>query len=132
MAKVESFDLDHTKVRAPYVRIAGVKHTPKGDTITKYDLRLTQKLILQPRLEADLAETGLAHLAGDAGDLDIEGMEGKKGRPLAVGGEEAGEEAVPGARAHGLKAVAGVGVHVRRATGRSAAATRRLSARRRL
>ena len=32
---VESFRLDHTKVRAPYVRLAGVKMTPKGDRIEK-------------------------------------------------------------------------------------------------
>lgn len=42
MANVESFDLDHTKVKAPYVRLAGVKQTPKGDQISKYDLRLLQ------------------------------------------------------------------------------------------
>lgn len=42
MANVESFDLDHTKVRAPYVRLAGVKTTPRGDSISKYDLRLLQ------------------------------------------------------------------------------------------
>ncbi len=42
MAKVESFDLDHTRVRAPYVRLAGVKHTAHGDAISKYDLRLLQ------------------------------------------------------------------------------------------
>lgn len=42
MANVESFDLDHTKVRAPYVRLAGVKQTPRGDLISKYDLRLLQ------------------------------------------------------------------------------------------
>lgn len=39
---VESFALDHTKVHAPYVRQAGVFHTPKGDVLTKYDLRFTQ------------------------------------------------------------------------------------------
>lgn len=42
MANVESFDLDHTKVEAPYVRLAGMKKTPRGDTISKYDLRLLQ------------------------------------------------------------------------------------------
>lgn len=42
MANVESFDLDHTKVKAPYVRLAGMKKTPRGDTISKYDLRLLQ------------------------------------------------------------------------------------------
>ena len=42
MANVESFDLDHTRVHAPYVRLAGVKTTPRGDKISKYDLRLLQ------------------------------------------------------------------------------------------
>ena len=39
---VESFDLDHTKVAAPYVRVAGRKELPGGDTLIKYDVRLTQ------------------------------------------------------------------------------------------
>ncbi|PTA67622.1 S-ribosylhomocysteine lyase [Deinococcus arcticus] len=42
MANVESFDLDHTRVHAPYIRLAGVKTTPRGDHISKYDLRLLQ------------------------------------------------------------------------------------------
>ncbi len=42
MSEVESFRLDHTKVRAPYVRLAGKKRTPSGDWIEKYDLRLAQ------------------------------------------------------------------------------------------
>ena len=37
MAKVESFDLDHTRVRAPYVRLAA---TAEG--LSKWDLRLAQ------------------------------------------------------------------------------------------
>ncbi|SJZ30975.1 S-ribosylhomocysteine lyase [Selenihalanaerobacter shriftii] len=40
--EVESFQLDHTKVEAPYVRKAGRIETPKGDIIQKYDLRLRQ------------------------------------------------------------------------------------------
>lgn len=39
---VESFNLDHTKVRAPFVRIADTKHLPGGDTLTKYDVRFCQ------------------------------------------------------------------------------------------
>ncbi|BDH62175.1 S-ribosylhomocysteine lyase [Lysinibacillus sp. PLM2] len=39
---VESFDLDHTKVVAPYVRLAGVKEGEKGDVVTKYDVRFKQ------------------------------------------------------------------------------------------
>ena len=33
MAKVESFTLDHTKVKAPYVRLITVEEGPKGDKI---------------------------------------------------------------------------------------------------
>lgn len=39
---VESFDLDHTKVVAPYVRLAGTKEGAKGDIVTKYDIRFKQ------------------------------------------------------------------------------------------
>jgi len=39
---VESFNLDHTKVQAPYVRLAGVVEGHHGDTIYKYDVRLCQ------------------------------------------------------------------------------------------
>lgn len=39
---VESFSLDHTKVTAPYVRVAGKKTGPKGDSVTKFDVRFCQ------------------------------------------------------------------------------------------
>jgi S-ribosylhomocysteine lyase len=39
---VESFNLDHTKVKAPYVRLAGVIEGEKGDVIKKYDIRFCQ------------------------------------------------------------------------------------------
>lgn len=39
---VESFNLDHTKVVAPYVRLVGVSMGEKGDQIHKYDLRFKQ------------------------------------------------------------------------------------------
>ncbi|VEI13374.1 S-ribosylhomocysteine lyase [Trueperella bialowiezensis] len=38
---VESFNLDHTKVKAPFVRIADVKDLG-GATLTKYDVRFCQ------------------------------------------------------------------------------------------
>lgn len=50
----ESFRLDHKKVQAPYVRLAGVRATPKGDLIEKYDLRFAQ-----PNQEA--LSTGAIH-----------------------------------------------------------------------
>ena len=39
---VESFNLDHRTVVAPYVRLADTKALPKGDVIVKYDVRFTQ------------------------------------------------------------------------------------------
>lgn len=39
---VESFNLDHTKVVAPYVRLAGRKMGKNGDEILKYDIRFKQ------------------------------------------------------------------------------------------
>lgn len=39
---VESFNLDHTKVVAPFVRLAGRKMGVKGDEILKYDIRFKQ------------------------------------------------------------------------------------------
>ena len=39
---VDSFNLDHTKVKAPYVRKAAVKTGPKGDLVSKFDIRFCQ------------------------------------------------------------------------------------------
>lgn len=39
---VESFNLDHTKVVAPFVRLAGRKMGVNGDEILKYDIRFKQ------------------------------------------------------------------------------------------
>ncbi len=40
--KVESFSLDHTKVRAPFVRECTTLVGEKGDIVTKYDIRFCQ------------------------------------------------------------------------------------------
>lgn len=39
---VDSFNLDHTKVKAPFVRVAAKKVGEKGDVVTKFDIRFTQ------------------------------------------------------------------------------------------
>jgi len=39
---VESFNLDHRTVKAPYIRLADRKVLPKGDVIVKYDVRFAQ------------------------------------------------------------------------------------------
>ena len=53
MARVESFELDHNTVKAPYVRLAGTEQN--GDALVeKYDLRF-----LQPNKDA--LPTGALH-----------------------------------------------------------------------
>ena len=42
MVKVESFELDHTKVKAPFVRKCCVQKGKNGDVITKFDIRFMQ------------------------------------------------------------------------------------------
>lgn len=39
---VESFTLDHTKVKAPFVRKCSVYTGEKGDVVTKFDIRFSQ------------------------------------------------------------------------------------------
>ena len=40
--RVESFELDHTKVKAPFVRKSSKYVGEKGDIVQKYELRRTQ------------------------------------------------------------------------------------------
>lgn len=59
MEKVESFELDHRKVKAPYIRKCCLLDGEKGDQVSKFDLRF-----LQPNLESfgTAAIHGLEHL----------------------------------------------------------------------
>lgn len=59
MEKVESFKLDHTKVKAPYIRKCCVLDGKMGDRVSKFDLRF-----LQPNKDAfgTAAMHGLEHL----------------------------------------------------------------------
>lgn len=41
MPLLDSFTVDHTRMNAPAVRVAKTMTTPKGDTITVFDLRFT-------------------------------------------------------------------------------------------
>ena len=52
MMNVESFNLDHTKVKAPYVRLAGIKEGVNGDRIHKYDFRVTQPNVAHMEMPA--------------------------------------------------------------------------------
>ncbi len=51
MPLLDSFTVDHTKMSAPAVRVAKTMQTPKGDTITVFDLRFCapNKAILSER-----------------------------------------------------------------------------------
>lgn len=51
MPLLDSFKVDHTRMTAPAVRIAKIMQTPKGDTITVFDLRfcIPNKEILSPK-----------------------------------------------------------------------------------
>ena len=59
MDKVESFELDHRKVKAPYIRKCCTLNGPQWDYVTKFDIRF-----LQPNKEAfgTAAMHGLEHL----------------------------------------------------------------------
>ena len=49
---VESFNLDHRTVAAPYVRLADRKRLPHGDVISKYDLRFCQPNLAHLEMDA--------------------------------------------------------------------------------
>lgn len=57
--KVESFELDHTKVKAPFVRKCCVLSGKNGDKVTKFDIRFTQPNVSE--MESDGIHT-LEHL----------------------------------------------------------------------
>ena len=49
---VESFNLDHRTVVAPYIRLADRKTLPHGDQISKYDLRFCQPNLAHLEMDA--------------------------------------------------------------------------------
>lgn len=75
MPLLDSFTVDHTRMHAPAVRIAKTMSTPKGDTITVFDLRfcIPNAQILSERgihtLEHLFAGFMRDHLNGD--DVEI-------------------------------------------------------------
>ncbi len=96
MKEVESFKLDHTKVKAPYVRAAGVL-TRDGVSISKFDLRLTQpnkEFMTSPALhtlEHLLATFMREELPGDI-VIDLSPMGCRTGFYLIVWGEPTPED----------------------------------------
>lgn len=105
---IESFNLDHRQVKAPYVRLAGRYQTPRGDEVRKFDLRL-----LQPN-QAELPTAALhtiEHLmagylrAALPGLIDASPMGCRTGFYLTVLGEP-GEDEVREACTRTLQAIA--------------------------
>ena len=90
MANVESFNLDHTRVRAPYVRVAGKYTTGSGDPITKFDLRFSQpNREYLPTAAIHTLEHMLAGLVRDhmSGVLDLSPMGCRTGFYMSVAGQ---------------------------------------------
>lgn len=81
MPLLDSFTVDHTRMNAPAVRVAKTMQTPKGDTITVFDLRfcMPNKSILSEKgihtLEHLYAGFMRAHLNGSEVEIiDISPM----------------------------------------------------------
>ena len=90
MEKVESFELDHRKVKAPYIRKCCELKGTNGDIVTKFDLRF-----LQPNEEAfgTAAMHGLEHLLAHTlrdkleGVIDLSPMGCRTGFYLTIWGD---------------------------------------------
>lgn len=92
---VDSFNLDHTKVKAPFVRLASQKIGKKGDVVTKYDIRFCQP-------NKEFMTTGtihtLEHLMAEyirdemEGVIDLSPMGCRTGFYFTVWGEHSEEE----------------------------------------
>ena len=95
MKKVESFELDHRKVKAPYIRKCCLLKGPNGDQVTKFDIRF-----LQPNKEAfgTAAMHGLEHLLAYElrknleGIIDLSPMGCRTGFYLSIFGDRDGSE----------------------------------------
>lgn len=96
---VESFNLDHTKVTAPYLRRAGQITGPKGDVVTKFDIRFCQPNVeAMPMSAIHTLEHLMAEYIRDEMDgvIDLSPMGCRTGFYLSVFGEP--EEEVVAAR----------------------------------
>ena len=90
MEKVESFELDHRIVKAPYIRKCCLLTGKKGDNVTKFDIRF-----LQPNKEAfgTAAMHGLEHLLAHElrsrleGIIDLSPMGCRTGFYLSIWGD---------------------------------------------
>lgn len=98
MPLLDSFTVDHTRMNAPAVRVAKTMQTPKGDTITVFDLRfcVPNKEILSEQgihtLEHLYAGFMRAHLNGTGIEIiDISPMGCRTGFYMSLIGTPAEE-----------------------------------------
>ena len=95
MNKVESFELDHRKVKAPYIRKCCTLNGPQGDFVTKFDIRF-----LQPNKEpfGTAAMHRLEHLLAHGlrsnldGIIDLSPMGCRTGFYLSIFGDREASE----------------------------------------
>ncbi len=95
MEKVESFELDHRIVKAPYIRKCCLLQGEKGDKVSKFDLRF-----LQPNKEAfgTAAMHGLEHILAHelrkeiSGIIDLSPMGCRTGFYLSIWGDREASE----------------------------------------
>ena len=95
MNKVESFELDHRIVKAPYIRKCCLLEGKNGDKVTKFDIRF-----LQPNKEAfgTAAMHGLEHLLAYElrdkveGIIDFSPMGCRTGFYLSIWGDRDSKE----------------------------------------
>ncbi|MGL4873958.1 MAG: S-ribosylhomocysteine lyase [Clostridium sp.] len=107
MKKVESFELDHRLVKAPYIRKCCTLNGEKGDVVTKFDIRF-----LQPNEDSfgTAAMHGLEHLLAHflrdsiEGIIDFSPMGCRTGFYLSIWGDREAKE-IKDAVEDGLKKV---------------------------
>ena len=92
---VESFNLDHRTVAAPYVRVADTKRLPGGDVLTKYDVRFCQPNVdhLEMPVVHSLEHTFAEHVRNHSADVvDFSPMGCQTGFYLLLVGDHPYEE----------------------------------------
>ncbi|MDG6254259.1 S-ribosylhomocysteine lyase [Glaesserella parasuis] len=99
MPLLDSFKVDHTKMNAPAVRVAKTMTTPKGNTITVFDLRFVRPNIeiLSPRgihtMEHLFAGFMRDHLNSESVEIiDISPMGCRTGFYMSLIGSPSAEE----------------------------------------
>ena len=95
MAKVESFELDHTKVLAPYVRKIDAQVGKNGDSISNFDVRFVQpNQNAIPTAGIHTIEHSLASLIRDRidGMIDFSPFGCRTGFHLIIWGDHSSKE----------------------------------------